>query len=144
VTNRITYTNAYWAATARRLPTWALEEELRQRCRIQDEHPRVVLPGLVVDPIQNLVVWRGEEHVIGGRKMQVLYEIARAVARGVRGVTCAWLAATVWRGYAETAVANARVVVHELKKVLPGLVVSKRRLEVVYCLALDDQTEAVA
>lgn len=134
-------------ALLREVPTWALQEELARR----DGHaaeiaaPSASVRGFFIDPIANLVRWRGDTYEVGGRQAEMLYALALARKRGRRRVPAAWLAVTVFRGFTqETADTNVRQTLHDLGQRFPGLLLMSGNRRLGYGLNLDDDEEASA
>jgi DNA-binding response OmpR family regulator len=135
-----------WTNRLAHVPSWALSEELQRRGEEDDRDQRVVLAGLVVDPIGSSVTWRGDEYAVGGRQMEVLYALALDRAGGRRRVATRRLAERVFRGFErEGACANLRVVMAVLRRRFPGLIDSVWiGSRVAYGLALADAPAAAA
>lgn len=119
----VTHKMANWPVRLANTPTWALRAELGRRAEEPDEDLAVRLPGLTVDPAANTVTWRGDEYLLGGRSMEVLYAIATAQASGMTRVSSVVLARRVFRGFGDAeALANLRTYVSYLRRRFPGLV----------------------
>jgi DNA-binding response OmpR family regulator len=131
-----------WTARLHRVPTWALVEELCRRGEEPDRDQAVRLPGLVVDPVQSEVTWRGDGYALGGRKMEVVYALALALADGRRRVAGERLARAVFRGFEHRdAMRNLSSTVHDLGQQIPGLLTRvPAGVHAAYGLALDAPT----
>lgn len=138
---------AVWRAQLEAMPTWVIRGALDER-RLTVPNPVVRLPGLVVDPVGRRVVWRGQEHFLTGRMMEVVHVLAQARQRGYRRLPTEVVALRVWRGFDRaSARTNLRVAVsQQLNKRVPGLVLTpgRRRPGVGYGLAIDEAAEGVA
>lgn len=130
----------YWRGQLGGVPTWALEAELERRGDAPAQDRVVRLPGLTVDPVQGLVTWRGDDYVVGGRRMEVLYGLATARRDGFRRLRQEVLAHRIWLGFdAEEAKQNLRVTAMYLRKQFPGLFDAVRvGTEVAVGLVLDE------
>lgn len=130
------------------VPTWALEAELVRRGEAPAAEKAIRLPGLVVAPTENTVIWRGEDHAIGGRAMEVIYALAILHQRGFASGSARRIATTVWRGFSEgDALQNLRCTLWMLRRDFPGLVISDHvgTRHATHRLALDPPAvEAVA
>lgn len=107
----------------RDVPTHLLEAELVARRALERAPPPVVvLPDLEVDAGAGLVLWRGVEHTLSGRRLELLHALALEAARGRRRSSPALLARRVWpRLHERAGVENLRVYVSYLNRELPGL-----------------------
>ena len=113
-----------YAARLAGIPTWALEAEMGRRGEAPEADLAIRLPGVTIDPVANLLAWRGEEYLVGGRMMEVLYGIARMQQRGFRRVNSKRLAHEIWRGWDEPdALQCLRTYIGYILRRFPGLIV---------------------
>lgn len=127
------------------IDTADLIEELERRgyeaTPTKQRQPVAVLPGLLVAPCESRVVYRGRAYQVFGRSMELLFALAVARQQGKHVLPAERLAAKVWRGWPkEESVPNLRSTVSYLRKVVPGVVGSRRGVG--YWLNLDAQEQA--
>lgn len=117
------YDGAFWRQQLACVPTWALEQEMARRAdRLGPE--AVDLGELVVDPVGGRVRWRGDDYVLTGRAMEVLYALALAHRDGRLRTAPRALALAVWRGWeVEDARRSLRSYLTVLRRRFPGLIV---------------------
>lgn len=127
-----------WPARLAHVPTWALEAVLAQRGTIAERDATVHLPGLAIDPVASSLVWRGREHIVTGRTMEVLYALAQEHACGRHRVLLRHLAKVVWGNTDRSNLETARTYVSDIRKRFPGLINEPRPEDIgTYRLMLD-------
>ncbi len=116
-----------WTRHLASVPAWALREELERRGEEPDTDPTIRLPGLEVDPVAGLVVWRGVAYGLGGRQMEIVDALARAHLAGRRRVRSDVLARRVFPDW-DTGTTGECLWSHcrNLRRAVPGLLVSER------------------
>lgn len=129
---------AFWRTRLAHVPTWALELALAGRTSAPGPDA-VDLGDLVVDPVGGLVRWRGDDYVLTGRAMEVLYALAVAHRAGRRRAKPLALAHAIWRGWEPAgALENLRFHVSRLRRRFPGLIDGGYGPGRGYGLAVDD------
>lgn len=143
-----TWSPDYWRRRLAGAPTWALVDEMTRR-EPAASTTALTLGDLVVDPIRSAVRWRGDEYVVPGRRMEVVYALARAHLAGRTALDAPTLAWMIWRGWEQAeATANLRECISLIRRVIPDLIGGGRRVGVGYWLNVDEPAavadEAVA
>ena len=139
-------TTARFARWLQDMPTWLIEAELARRGRLERARPTaLVLGDLEVDAAASRVWWRGEEHVVVGRRMELLFALAQETARGHARTPVAVLASRVFRSmHPRDAQASVRTYACYLNRELPGLMRMGRTAGVGYGLNVDAPQEKSA
>lgn len=114
-----------WQERVTSVPGWVLDQEVARRRG--EEMPTIALPGLRIDPVAGVVTWRGQDHRVSGRTLEVLYELASMTAQGHSRVRRDILARRVWRaenGWAERdALRSLRQYLNWINLQFPGMIV---------------------
>lgn len=128
----------YWQRTLAQAPQWALEDELARRADEIAHVAAIRVGDLLVDPVSSLVRWRGDDYVVRGRQLEIVYALAVAWTRGVWRVRGPDLAAMVYRGFeGREAMASLRQTLGAFRRRVPDLVLSRRNSGLGYWLNVD-------
>lgn len=132
-------TDAGWRALIRDCPEWVLEAELASRREAAPPRTAIAIgEDFLCDPGAGRVVWRGVAYPLMGRQLEVVQALATLWLGRRPRPRAVTLAGSVWREFdRRDALQNLYATIGDLKRAVPGLIVSGGNHRTGYRLALE-------